>query len=102
MNPQFLSPLTYFPYGKILREFVSGQEERFLTTQHERDRETGLDYRGVRYYDSDVTRFLSVDPWAMKYPAWSTYNCCMGNPVIFVDPTSVDDRSILTELNRNH
>ncbi|MEO1419313.1 MAG: hypothetical protein AAFW00_28930, partial [Bacteroidota bacterium] len=28
----------YFPYGETLRKFVaSGAEERFLTTQHERD-----------------------------------------------------------------
>jgi hypothetical protein len=36
----------YFPYGKVLREYVNGQAERYLTTQHERDQETGLDYRG--------------------------------------------------------
>lgn len=37
-----------------------------MTTQHERDAETGLDYRGARYYDCDVAsakslqRFLDV------------------------------------------
>ena len=76
----------YFPYGKMLRHF-NGTEERYLTTQHERDQETGLDYRGARYYDADVARFLSLDPLAIKFPAWSAYNYVVGNPIIFTDPT---------------
>lgn len=75
----------YFPYGKILREF-KGVEEKFLTTHHERDSETGLDYRGARYYDSDLGRFLSLDPMAVNYPSLSDYNYVAGKPVMFVDP----------------
>jgi len=76
----------YFPYGKMLREFVDSYEEKYLTTQHERDVETGLDYRGARYYDADLGRFLSTDPLAKDFAAWSPYNYVMANPVIFVDP----------------
>lgn len=76
----------YFPYGKVLREYSEGSIERYLTTFHERDEETGLDYRGARYYDSDIARFLSTDPWQQKYPSWSTYNYVMGNPVMLIDP----------------
>jgi RHS repeat-associated protein len=85
---QINAVMDYFPYGKVLREYTySNGKERYLTTQHERDAETGLDYRGARYYDSDVARFLSTDPWQDKYPAWSTYNYVMGNPIIYTDPT---------------
>jgi RHS repeat-associated protein len=52
-----------------------------------RDTKAALDYRGARYYDSDVARFLSVDPLANKYPAWSTYNYVLGNPISYIDPT---------------
>ncbi|MEM1322811.1 MAG: RHS repeat-associated core domain-containing protein [Bacteroidota bacterium] len=76
----------YYPYGKTLREFVNGAPERYLTTQHERDVETGLDYRGARFYDADIGRFLSLDPLAMEFPAWSDYNYVLGNPVRFIDP----------------
>ncbi|MCR9171820.1 MAG: RHS repeat-associated core domain-containing protein [bacterium] len=76
----------YFPYGKILREFVESDEERYLTTQHERDTETGLDYRGARYYDSDVARFLSLDPKSAEFSSWSPFNYVLSNPVILVDP----------------
>ena len=75
----------YFPYGKIVRKYVNGQEERFLTTQHERDEETGLDYRGARYYDSDVARFLSLDPLAADFASWSPYNYVLGNPCVLID-----------------
>ena len=76
----------YFPYGKVLRKYQNGDQERYLTTQHERDEETGLDYRGARYYDSDVARFLSLDPLAGDYPSWSAYNYVLGNPMAFIDP----------------
>jgi RHS repeat-associated protein len=77
----------YFPYGKVLRQFVNaGGPERYMTTQHERDQETGLDYRGARYYDSDVARFLGLDPAQAEYPAWSSYSYVMGNPVSLIDP----------------
>ena len=71
---------------KILRQYDNGAGDRYLTTQHERDKETGLDYRGARFYDSDIARFLSLDPLAAKYPMLSAYNYVAGNPIIFVDP----------------
>jgi len=74
----------YYPYGKVLRSYENG-DEKYLTTHHERDKETGLDYRGARYYDGDIGRFLSLDPKAANYPSLSDYNYVAGNPVIFVD-----------------
>lgn len=47
---------------------------------------TGLDNRGARFYDSDVARFLSLDPHATDYPSWSDYNYVLGNPISFIDP----------------
>jgi RHS repeat-associated protein len=79
--------IDYYPYGKILREYRFGSQEKYLTTQHERDEESGLDYRGARYYDSDVARFLSLDPLANKFPEWSAYNYVFGNPIRFIDPS---------------
>ncbi|NBG67487.1 RHS repeat protein, partial [Acidiluteibacter ferrifornacis] len=99
----------YFPYGKILRSYVPGNGyERYLTTQHERDHETisgnfagtGLDNRGARFYDSDVARFLSVDPLAAKYPSLSAYNYVAGNPVILVDTDGREIR-IYSSVNNN-
>lgn len=79
----------YFPYGKVLREYVNtstGDPEKFLTTQHERDKETGLDYRGARFYDSDVARFLSIDPMQIARLHLTPYNYVSGNPIKRIDP----------------
>lgn len=77
----------HYPYGKVLGQWVnSNGTERYLTTQHERDQETGLDYRGARYYDSDVARFLSLDPKSANFAGVSPYNYVLGNPVTLIDP----------------
>jgi RHS repeat-associated protein len=77
--------MDYDPYGKILRHYSTGGE-KYLTTQHQRDTETGLDYRGARFYDCDVARFLSVDPLAVKYPSMSGYIYVGGVLRLAVDP----------------
>ena len=52
----------------------------------ERDFETGLSYFGSRYYSSDLSIWLSVDPMSDKYPSLSPYVYCADNPVKLVDP----------------
>ena len=52
----------------------------------ERDPETGLSYFGSRYYSSDLSIWLSMDPMASKYPSLSPYTYCADNPVKLVDP----------------
>ncbi|QQR88503.1 MAG: RHS repeat-associated core domain-containing protein [Flavobacteriales bacterium] len=83
----------YYPYGKILREY-DGVPEKYLSTHHERDAETGLDYRGARYYDSDVARFVSLDPLAAKYVNWSPYCYVLGNPISLIDPTGAESEDV--------
>ena len=56
----------------------------------EKDVETGLSYFGSRYYNSDLSVWLSVDPQAAKYPSLSPYVYCANNPVKLVDPDGED------------
>ncbi|MCQ2270708.1 MAG: matrixin family metalloprotease, partial [Bacteroidales bacterium] len=58
----------------------------FTFSAKERDVETGLSYFGSRYYSSDLSIWLSVDPQAAKYPSLSPYVYCANNPVKLVDP----------------
>ena len=52
----------------------------------EKDSETGLSYFGSRYYSSDLSVWLSVDPMSDKYPSLSPYVYCADNSVKLVDP----------------
>ena len=52
----------------------------------EKDSETGLSYFGSRYYSSDLSIWLSVDPMSDKYPSLSPYTYCADNPIKLVDP----------------
>ena len=76
----------YAPYGELIDNQVPyGYDERYKFTGKERDEETGYDYFGARFYWQAGT-WLSVDPWADKYPQISPYAYCGWNPIKFVDP----------------
>ena len=64
---------------------------RFMTTFHERDSATMIDYRNARFSDAEVGGFLSVDPLAGERPGHSPYNYCSGNPIMRTDPTGMID-----------
>jgi len=58
----------------------------FTFSAKEKDPETGLTYFGSRYYSSDLSIWLSVDPMSDKYPSLSPYVYCADNPVMLFDP----------------
>ncbi len=90
----------YYPFGRSLRtwSYKAAKALRYQSTGHverseiphhgigKRDRETGLDYRLTRFYDSDAGRFLSVDPLADQFPSWTPYHFVHNNPINLIDP----------------
>jgi RHS repeat-associated protein len=60
------------------------------STGKEKDAETGYHYFGARYYNSDLSLWLSVDPMSDKYPSLSPYNYCAWNPMKLVDPDGAE------------
>ena len=83
----------YAPYGEMMayKNFTDGlYNERYKFTGKERDGETGYDYFGARYFWSALGHWLSVDPWADKYPGISPYAYCAWNPIKYVDPDGRD------------
>ncbi len=50
------------------------------------DPETGYHYYGARYYNSNLSVWISVDPLADKYPWISGYAAFNNNPIFYVDP----------------
>jgi RHS repeat-associated protein len=69
-------------------------------TGKERDEETGLDYFGARYYDSDLSLWLSVDPMAHKYPSWSPYAAFFNNPIYYIDPDGKEGIGAVDHKNK--
>ena len=67
----------------------------------ERDAETGLSYFGSRYYSSDLSIWLSVDPMSDKYPHQSNYVYCSNNPIKVIDPNGEDEYEFDGEGNLN-
>ena len=69
---------------------VSSPTDMFTFSAKEKDTETGLSYFGSRYYSSDLSIWLSVDPMSDKYPSLSPYSYCANNPIKLVDPNGED------------
>jgi len=65
---------------------TSSFSSMYTFSAKEKDTETGYSYFGARYYSSDLSIWLSVDPMADKYPSMSPYVYCANNPVRCVDP----------------
>ena len=105
-NGKAVQHLHYLPWGE---DFVDQRQNffdgvRYTFSAKEKDSETGLSYFGSRYYSSDLSIWLSVDPMSDKYPSLSPYSYCANNPVKLVDPNGetfvgVDGENV--EVNRN-
>jgi RHS repeat-associated protein len=80
--------LQYLPFGEnfIEQRVTTDYYTPYTFSAKERDLETGYSYFGARYYDADISIWLSVDPLADKYPSMSAFMYCAGNPVMLVDP----------------
>jgi RHS repeat-associated protein len=87
-----VSAYDYTAYGKILKSHVP--QDKFLTTDNERDMKTGYDYRHHRFSDAETGRFLTVDPLANQFPSWSPYNYTEDNPVNKIDPLGLSANPI--------
>ena len=83
----------------IVNQYFDIVSSRFTFSAKEKDTETGFSYFGSRYYSSDLSIWLSVDPQASKYPSLSPYVYCANNPIKLVDPNGeqweTDDDAVL-------
>jgi len=91
--------LQYLPYGEL---FVSQRnsefDSRYKFTAKELDNETSYTYFGARYYDSELSVWLSVDPMSDKRRWVSPYAYCQWNPLVLVDPSGMLDwEPVVTE-----
>ena len=69
-------------------DFISQRidwQTRYTFSAKEKDKNTGYHYFGARYYDSEVSVWLSVDPMVSGFPGISPYAYCYNNPMNYVD-----------------
>ena len=91
-NNEITNGQDYLPLGSIFREYnIASSNEKYDFTEKERDTETGLNYFGARYYDSDLGRWTSVDPLAHLRHGLSQYQYAQNNPLLRIDPTGMLD-----------
>lgn len=93
--------LDYYPYGNIrINSKLNNFSEHKQYGGHYKD-ETGLNYMGARYYNSNYGRFISIDPMFWTLPKeylldpqqMNSYAYARNNPIIYTDPdgkTAVD------------
>jgi RHS repeat-associated protein len=78
--------IQYLPFGEL---FISQRnttfDSRYKFTAKELDNETNYTYFGARYYDSDVSIWLSVDPLFKYYPSTSPFDFAGNNPLYYID-----------------
>jgi len=93
--------LHYLPFGEEqIDQRLTNFNSRYTFSAKEKDIETGYSYFGARYYTSDLSIWLSVDPLSDKYPSLTPYNYCANNPVILVDPDGRDYETVVDEENK--
>ena len=84
----------YNPWGESLYEWNSGTasfSSPYRFNGKELDEETGLEYYGARYYDNQLSMWLSVDPMAHLRESLTPYNFVSNNPIMRSDPTGALD-----------
>ena len=97
-SPPFRITATHPVVPQPIMNYESCIMHCYTFSAKEKDSETGLSYFGSRYYSSDLSVWLSVDPMAAKYPSLSPYVYCADNPVRCVDPDG-EEIVIITETD---
>jgi len=77
--------LQYLPFGETFVDQQNGYDSRYTFSAKEKDDETQYSYFGARYYDSDLSVWLSVDPMSDKLASITPYSYCINNPILFAD-----------------
>ncbi len=74
---------TYAPFGSVLTTTGTGQRTGYIG--REEDNETGLGNYGVRLYEPEYGRFMSVDVLWGEYEGWQPYQYALNAPLSFRD-----------------
>ena len=79
---------TVFDAWGNVRAMTGASANKFGYTGHQMDRKTGLVYFQARYYDPEIGRFISKDPYEGEWVTPGSlhrYLYAYGNPTVYVD-----------------
>ncbi len=82
----------YSPFGEELVEqepYNADYNSPYHFNAKEVDPETGFHYYGARYYNSNLSVWLSVDPLADEFASWTPFHFVHDNPINLFDPTGM-------------
>jgi RHS repeat-associated protein len=83
--------LQYLPFGELwINQRNTEFDSPYKFSAKELDSESGYNYFGARYYDSEASIWLSVDPMADEYLSTSPYMYVMGRPTRLIDPNGMN------------
>ena len=82
---QYLPPYSYRDGEDYIYQRNSSWAVPYTFSGKEKDAETGYSYFGARYYNSDLSIWLSVDAYSSYYPQISPYLYVAGNPSNLID-----------------
>jgi len=83
---QYMPPDSYRDGEDYIYQRNSSWNVPYTFSGKEKDSETGYSYFGARYYDSDLSVWLSVDPMSDRLPFISPYSYCYNHPINYKDP----------------
>ncbi len=83
-----LQRTTYAPFGSVLSSTGTGQRTSYIG--READNETGLGNYGVRLYEPEYGRFMSVDVLWEKRAYANPYHYCLNSPLVSTDASGLD------------
>jgi RHS repeat-associated protein len=104
VSGQVVARYDFLPFGEPWMPPVNADVLQFAGK--ERDRETGFDYFGARYYSGATGRFTTADSAlilaeAMEHPQrWNRYAYVSNNPLRKIDPDGHWERDVHYELTR--
>jgi len=89
-----VSAQDYYPFGKIQPGRQYGVLGRYTFNGKEYDKETKNQDYGMRIYNQDLGRFLSVDPITSEYPELTPYQFASNSPIEGIDWDGLEYRSV--------
>jgi RHS repeat-associated protein len=87
-NADLISANDYYPFGaSMVGRTISSSLYRYGFNGKEKDKEntSGTYDFGARILEVRLGRWLSMDPWARKYPDVSPYVFSLNNPILLTD-----------------